>query len=182
MEYIVGQRVFYNMTIPVATVMDEAVDEKEMDEAVDEKEKADGNEQESEVEVGNGAVMGSEQQSSSTTLEAHVIGVHKDDFPNIYYTVLIEESGKEKQTVGSRLTPLETVEETRARQAECLRLKQEEERKELARKEELLHKRKEMAEENPHPQGGPLPPAVPSQDRANPKREKKDSNKRCTCS
>ncbi len=38
-----------------------------------------------------------------TDEEAKVIEVHKDDFPNLYYTIKIEDSGKEIQTVRTKL-------------------------------------------------------------------------------
>ena len=38
--------------------------------------------------------------------EATIIGVHYDDYPNVYYTILLDD-GVEKQTIASRLMPLD---------------------------------------------------------------------------
>ena len=81
---------------------------------------------------------------------ATIIGVHRDDFPNIYYTIRMDGSDRERQTVASRLTPRETREEAEARLAEIQRKKVEDEKRrqeealeELARQErEAILKRK----------------------------------------
>jgi len=47
--------------------------------------------------------IGDEVIYIKTDKEAKVIEVHKDDFPNLYYTIKIEDSGKEIQTVRTKL-------------------------------------------------------------------------------
>ena len=75
---------------------------------------------------------------------ATVIGVHRDDFPNIYYTIRMEGSDRERQTVASRLTPRETREEAEARIAEIHRKKAEEDRR---KNEEALEERARLERE-----------------------------------
>ena len=103
--------------------------------------------------VGDNGSSGYIETCASPAVEpqnATVTGVHRDDFPNIYYTIIMEGSDRERQTVASRLTPRETREEAEARLAEIQRKKVEEDRRrheealeEMARQErEAILKRK----------------------------------------
>ena len=96
--------------------------------------------------------------AGSESQNATIIGVHRDDFPNIYYTIRMEGSERERQTVAGRLTPRETREEAEARLIEIQRKKTEEDKRrheaaleERARQErEAILKRKLEEKEKEH--------------------------------
>ena len=71
-------------------------------------------------------------------VESTIIGVHRDDYPNIYYTIKMDGTDREKQTVAGRLLPRETKEEAIDRLAQILRLQQEED---IKRHNEILEEK-----------------------------------------
>jgi len=73
-------------------------------------------------------------------MDAVIVCVHKDDYPNIYYTIRVAETESERQTVEQRLEPKESKEEAIARLAEVARLKLE------AEAAALLRHRREVEE------------------------------------
>ena len=80
----------------------------------------------------------------SKMLEATIIGVHRDDYPNKYYTISIDGTDREKQTVAARLIPRETKQEALDRLAEIIRCRQEEETR---RNQEILEEKARQARE-----------------------------------
>ena len=57
-------------------------------------------------DYGKGNKVLYETNSEHGRMEATIIGVHYDDYPNVYYTILLDD-GVEKQTIASRLMPLD---------------------------------------------------------------------------
>lgn len=174
-QFIVGQRVTYlQPQITSPTTQPESIDDSTIETEANKREDDLINQQIDEPPV------------EELRLNAIIAAVHKDDFPNIYYTILLVDTNKEKQTVAQRLTESETLETARNRIAEELRAKQEEERLRLQEREllvqqqraEILRKRQEATEQQ---QKNVAEAETPGNDTKKQKKEK-DKSSKCVCS